>query len=120
MRYNTIHDDIVKGTAHFDVPGTYLDLCLVGDSADRHHARPTNSRESNGSTKTFVITIDPQKLYTLGVSTFSLVDVTLGIRSGAFGEGTEFMSPGGRVRIMDGKLKYTRNKALYKLPDIRV
>jgi hypothetical protein len=114
MRYNDVRQDTVGATRNFGIPGAYLDLSTIKDSTNCHHAREASSQKS------FVITIDPQRLYTLGVSTFSLVDVALGIRNGIFTEGTEFLSPSGRVRIMGGKLKYTRNKALYKLPEIRV
>jgi hypothetical protein len=120
MKYNDVRQDTVGATRNFGIPGAYTDLADFKDSTSRSNARSGGSREDNGNSKMFTITIDPQRLYTLGVSSFSLADVTLGIREGAFGEGTEFMSPDGRVRIMGGKLRYTRNKALYKLPELRV
>jgi hypothetical protein len=120
MKYNSIHGNIVGGTRNYGIPGAYLDLSPVGKGTNKNHTRMTNGRGANGSTKLFVITIDPQGLYSLGVSSFTLADVSLGIKNGAFSEGTEFMSPDGRVRIMGGKLKYAKNKALYKLPELRV
>lgn len=119
MRYTNIGSEMIGATRFFSPPVTHSCRTAAKDTMDQKHAE-ARFRESNPSTTAFVITIDPQQLYTLGVSTFTLVDVTLGIRSGAFSEGTEFISPTGRVRIIRGKLRYTRNKALYNLPEMRV
>jgi hypothetical protein len=73
---------------------------------------------SNGHAKAFIVTIDPTGLYTLGISIFTTTDMAYGMFFKNFPEGMEWMSPSGRVRIMRGKLKYTRNKALYNLPVI--
>lgn len=115
MRYDSSVGQL-RGTRHFYQPGAFLELTVVGQSTDKHHAREHGS----GSSILLVVTIDPQKIYTLGVSSFNETDVSLGILHGAFIEGTEFMTPTGRARIMGGKLKYTNNKAIYKLPEMRV
>lgn len=119
MRYSNA-GEVFTGTRQFAVDGAYLDKSTVAESTNAKHARTSNARENNGGAKMFTITIDPQRLYTLGISKFTLCDVALGIRNGVFSEGTEFMSPDGRVRIINGKLRYTSSKAIYKLPDIRV
>ncbi len=86
---------------------------------DRHHAHDSNQAENNGKSVMFTITIDPSKIFSLGVSQFTLSAIAWGMHLGVFPEGTEWMSPTGRVRIMKGKLKYTRNKGLYPLPVIK-
>jgi hypothetical protein len=82
------------------------------------HANEGIKGDANGNTKAFTVTIDPTGLYTLGVSKFTTTDMVYGMFFGNFPEGMEWMSPTGRVRIMRGKLKYARNKALYGLPVI--
>jgi hypothetical protein len=85
---------------------------------DRNYARG-NTGDGNGKSVTFIITIDPSNRFTLGISRFTTSAVAWGIHMGTFTEGTEWMSPTGRVRIMGGKLRYTSSRRLYPLPEIR-
>jgi hypothetical protein len=105
----------IPGTTQYGVPD---DDNRGRNRIDKNHAA-TNRDDNNGRSVMLTITIDPNKIFTLGVSQFTVSAVAWGIHLGSFTEGTEWMSPTGRVRIMDGKLKYTSNKALYPLPKLR-
>lgn len=110
---------MIVGTMDFALPASphSSGKARVQDSTDATRAG-RNTGENNGQAVTFVITIDPTKLYTLGESTFTSYAVAQGICDGIFPEGTEWMTPTGRARIISGKLRYTGSRKLYKLPKV--
>jgi hypothetical protein len=112
MKYNDVRQNTVGATRNFGIPGAYLDLTP--------YRKGTNKDQMRDVAGSFTVTIDPTKLYTLNESKFTATEVYLGIQDGSFPEGMEFMTPTGRARVMDGKLRYTRNKKIYTLTEIRV
>lgn len=113
---------MIVGTTHFSLPpiNRWDELFTPKRKSMQSPFVHKLSGADNGNAKAFIVTIDPNMIFTPGKSKITLLEVTFGILLGVFSEGTEFMSPTGRVRIMGGKLKYTRNKALYKLPEMRL
>lgn len=86
---------------------------------DRHHAFDSLVGGGNGKSVMFTITIDPGGVFKIGESQFTTSAIAWGIHMKTFAEGTEWMSPTGRVRIIRGKLRYTSGHRLYHLPEIR-
>lgn len=106
----------IPGTRLFGVPD---EESRSHNRIDKTHSHDTLQGGGNGKSVMFTITIDPQNRFILGESQFTTSAVAWGIHMRTFEEGTEWLTPTGRVRIINGKLRYTSGHRLYPLPKIR-
>jgi hypothetical protein len=107
----------IPGTMNF-VTDEMARRARAHNRIDTTHA--VEGGENNGKSVMFTITIDPVGgRFNLGESKFTTSAVAWGIQMGTFVEGTEWMTPTGRVRIIKGKLRYTSGRRLYKLPILK-